>query len=146
MCNLYRLHKGTDAIRQIFEGLGHQLSFPEGIPNLQSTDIRITDPAPIVRMSFEPGVASWLGRKHPEVQRGLVISERASAFDRWRSIRVAAPHFLAVDFGAISRAWVAKQRSRRWIYSWTIRSAMSRETASVHADAPIWEGDGRPRS
>ena len=50
MCNLYRLHKGADAIRQIFEGLGHQLSFPEGIPNLQSTDIRITDPAPIVRM------------------------------------------------------------------------------------------------
>jgi len=101
---------------------------------------------PVGIMSFEPGVARWLGRKHPEVQRGLVISERASAFDRWRNIRVAAPHFLAVDFGAISRAWVAKQRSRRWIYSWTIRSAMSRETASVHADAPIWEGDGRPRS
>jgi putative SOS response-associated peptidase YedK len=50
MCNLYRLHKGADAIRQIFAGLGHQLSFPEGIPNLQPTDIRITDPAPIVRM------------------------------------------------------------------------------------------------
>jgi putative SOS response-associated peptidase YedK len=50
MCNLYRLHKGADAIRQIFEGLGHQLSFPEGIPNLEAKDIRITDPAPIVRM------------------------------------------------------------------------------------------------
>ena len=50
MCNLYRLHKGADAIRQIFAGLGHQLSFPEGIPNLQPTDFRITDPAPIVRM------------------------------------------------------------------------------------------------
>lgn len=50
MCNLYRLHKGVDAIRQIFEGLGHQLSFPEGIPNLQPKDICITDPAPIVRM------------------------------------------------------------------------------------------------
>ncbi len=50
MCNLYRLHKGVDAIRQIFEGLGHQLSFPEGIPNLRQKDICITDPAPIVRM------------------------------------------------------------------------------------------------
>ena len=50
MCNLYRLHKGADAIRQIFEGLGHQLSFPEGVPNLEPRDIRITDPAPIVRM------------------------------------------------------------------------------------------------
>ena len=50
MCNLYRLHKGTDAIRQILEGLGHQLSFPEGIPNLQPKDICITDPAPTSRL------------------------------------------------------------------------------------------------
>jgi putative SOS response-associated peptidase YedK len=50
MCNLYRLHKGADAIRQLFAEQGLQLNFPEGIPNLQPTDIRITDPAPIVRM------------------------------------------------------------------------------------------------
>ena len=50
MCNLYRLHKGADAIRQIFAGLGHQLNFPEGVPNLEPRDIRITDPAPIVRI------------------------------------------------------------------------------------------------
>jgi putative SOS response-associated peptidase YedK len=50
MCNLYRLHKSTDAIRQLFAEQGLQLSFPEGIPNLQPTDIRITDPAPIVRI------------------------------------------------------------------------------------------------
>ncbi len=50
MCNLYRLHKGADAIRQIFEGFGLPLSFPEGIPNLEPRDIRITDPAPIVRL------------------------------------------------------------------------------------------------
>ena len=62
MCNLYRLHKGTDAIRQIFAGLGHQLSFPEGIPNLGPADIRITDPAPIVRMGqngLEMVVRRW---------------------------------------------------------------------------------------
>ena len=50
MCNLYRLHKGAAAIRRIFEGLGHQLHVPEGVPNLQPKDICITDPAPIVRM------------------------------------------------------------------------------------------------
>ena len=49
MCNLYRLHKGADAIRQLFAEQGLQLTFPEGIPNLQPTDIRITDPGPIVR-------------------------------------------------------------------------------------------------
>ena len=50
MCNLYRLHKGADAIRQLFAGLGVQLSFPEGVPNLEPKDFKITDPAPIVRM------------------------------------------------------------------------------------------------
>ena len=50
MCNLYRLHKGSDAIRQLFAGMGSQLSFPEGIPNLEPRDIHITDPGPIVRM------------------------------------------------------------------------------------------------
>ena len=56
MCNLYRLHKGADAIRQLFAQRGLQLSFPEGIPNLQPTDIRITDPAPIVRMGQDGGL------------------------------------------------------------------------------------------
>jgi putative SOS response-associated peptidase YedK len=50
MCNLYRLHKGSDAIRQLFAGMGRQLSFPEGIPNLEPRDIHITDPGPILRI------------------------------------------------------------------------------------------------
>ena len=29
MCNLYRLHKGSDAIRQLFAGMGMQLGFPK---------------------------------------------------------------------------------------------------------------------
>ena len=49
MCNLYRLHKGSDAIRQLFAGMGRQLSFPEGIPNLEPRDFHITDPGPILR-------------------------------------------------------------------------------------------------
>ena len=53
MCNLYRLHKGSDAIRQLFAGMGTQLSFPEGVPNLEPRDFRITDPGPIVRMGGE---------------------------------------------------------------------------------------------
>jgi len=49
MCNLYRLHKSADEIHRIFTELGQQLTFPEGVPNLAATDVRITDPAPIVR-------------------------------------------------------------------------------------------------
>jgi len=99
---------------------------------------------PVGVMSFEPAVGKWLANHAPAMPRGLVISERASAFDRWRGIKSAAPQFLAIDCGAIARTWVSRQRQKRRIYSWTIRTADMRETASVHADGLIWEGDGRP--
>jgi glycerophosphoryl diester phosphodiesterase len=99
---------------------------------------------PVGVMSFEASVGKWLARHEPGMCRGLVISERAGAFDRWRSIRSASPHFLAIDFGALARPWIAKVRRNRRVYSWTIRSAAQRQTAEVHADALIWEGDGRP--
>ena len=101
---------------------------------------------PVGVMSFEPKAIRWFGRHQPQMRRGLVISGRASAFDRWRSIRMAAPHFIAVDRAALARPWVGRARSRHWLYSWTIRTAADRETAQVHADALIWEADGRPRS
>ena len=97
-------------------------------------------------MSFDPAIGKWLARHMPGFRRGLVISQRASLFDRWRSIRAASPHFLAIDCDAVARPWVEKQRRLRWIYSWTIRNAARRETAEIHADALIWEGDGRPRN
>jgi glycerophosphoryl diester phosphodiesterase len=101
-------------------------------------------PGPVGVMSFEPSVGRWLARHAPHIRRGLVISERAGALDRWRSIRSASPHFLAVDFGALTRPWVEKARRNRRVYSWTICSAAQRQTAEIHADALIWEGDGRP--
>jgi glycerophosphoryl diester phosphodiesterase len=101
---------------------------------------------PVGVMSFESKVGAWFSRNLPYLRRGLVISERASAIDRWGSILNARPNFLAVDRGAIARPWVAKQRVKRQLYSWTIRSPADRQTAEIHADALIWEGDGRPRS
>ena len=99
---------------------------------------------PVGVMSFEPSVGRWLARHEPELRRGLVISERAGALDRWRSIRASSPHFLAVDFGALARPWAQKARRNRWVYSWTIRSPIQRQTGEIHADALIWESDGRP--
>ncbi len=99
---------------------------------------------PVGVMSFEPGALEWFARNRPARRRGLVISRRASALDRWRGIRRAAPHFLALDRAALGRSWVATQRARRLVYSWPVRSAAERETAQVHADALIWEADGRP--
>jgi len=100
---------------------------------------------PVGVMSFDPAVGKWFARHRPDMSRGLVISERTSAFDRWRSIKLVGPHFVAVDRATLGRRWVARERDRRWVYSWTIRSAPERETGEIHADALIWEGDGRPR-
>lgn len=101
---------------------------------------------PVGVMSFEARAMKWFARRQPWRRRGLVISERATAVDRWSSILGGSPHFLAIDIAAIGRPWVARQRAGRWIYSWTVATAAQRRTAEIHADAPIWEGDGRPRS
>src|SRR5690349_4231021 len=66
MCNLYTQTKSIDEIAWLFRDIGIQLTFPEGLPNLQPRDVAITDPAPIVRMG-EGGVQlvvrrwSWPG-------------------------------------------------------------------------------------
>lgn len=49
MCNLYTQSKSVDEVARLFRELQMPLGFPEGIPNLEPRDIRITDPAPIVR-------------------------------------------------------------------------------------------------
>jgi len=62
MCNLYTQSKSPDEIARLFREQQIVLRFPEGIPNLQPRDIRITDPAPIVRGtddSFDLIVRRW---------------------------------------------------------------------------------------
>ena len=100
---------------------------------------------PVGVMSFDPEAGRELKRDATHLRRGLVISDRASALRRWHSMAIASPHFLAIDFAAVRRGWVARSRSARQVYCWTIRTAANRETAAVHADALIWESDGRPR-
>ena len=70
MCNLYTQTKSPDEIARIFSRQQMVLRFPEGIPNLEPRDIRITDPGPIVRASEGPDEAfelivrrwSWPGQ------------------------------------------------------------------------------------
>ena len=63
MCNLYQLEKSVDAIRRLFADLQIPLSFPEGIPNFQPRDIRITDQAPIVRWAGDRDGAELIERR-----------------------------------------------------------------------------------
>jgi putative SOS response-associated peptidase YedK len=63
MCNLYTQSKSPDEIARLFSEQQIVLRFPEGIPNLQPRDVRITDPAPIVRAadgdSFDLVIRRW---------------------------------------------------------------------------------------
>ena len=97
-------------------------------------------------MSFDARIPRLLKTNFPEVRRGLVIRGDLSATRRRLALWLADPDFVAVDRTALGRPWVARLRERIPVYSWTIRSLDDRETAEVHADALIWESDGRPRA
>ncbi len=63
MCNLYRLEKNPDAIRRLFAELEIPLTFPEGIPNLEPRDVRISEKAPIVQFNHVRNVAELVERR-----------------------------------------------------------------------------------
>ena len=63
MCNLYQLEKGPDAIRRIFEDIQIPLVFPEGIPNFEPRNVRISEKAPIVRFDRDRGAAELVERR-----------------------------------------------------------------------------------
>ncbi|MEA3040748.1 MAG: hypothetical protein QOC65_237 [Sphingomonadales bacterium] len=64
MCNLYSNKVAPDAIARAFEQLSIPLGFPEGPPNIEPREeIRITDPAPIVRWSAAAGSAELVQRR-----------------------------------------------------------------------------------
>ena len=95
-------------------------------------------------MSFDPRLPRLLKTNMPSVRRGLVVRHGLAPGKRWLAIRLASPDFLAVDRAALDQHWAGKVRERMPVYSWTIRTAAEREQAGVHADALIWEADGRP--
>lgn len=63
MCNLYQLEKSVDAVRRLFAELQIPLEFPEGIPNFQPRDVRISERAPIVKFERDRGVAQLVERR-----------------------------------------------------------------------------------
>ena len=95
-------------------------------------------------MSFDARLPRLLKTNLLNVRRGLVVRDSLHPAKRWLAMRLAAPQFLAVDAAALGKPWVARARQRMPVYSWTIRTSAQRAQASVHADAAIWEADGRP--
>lgn len=96
-------------------------------------------------MSFDPRISRLMKTNMPDVRRGLVIRDSLAAARRRMAIWLADPQFVALERTALGKAWVARLREHMPVYSWTIRTAEQRGQAMVHADALIWESDGRPR-
>ena len=99
---------------------------------------------PLGVMSFDARLPRLLKTNLPAIRRGLVVRDSLRPVGRWLAMRLACPQFLAVDVAALGKPWVARARARLPIYSWTVRTPEQRQTVAVHADAPIWEADGRP--
>ena len=101
---------------------------------------------PFAVMSFDPGLVRLLKTNLPDVRRGLLLEDRLPAVRRYLARKIADPHFAGVEYAAVSRPWVGRWRRRMPVYCWTVRTTDQRRQAEVHADALIWEADGRPRS
>jgi glycerophosphoryl diester phosphodiesterase len=97
-------------------------------------------------MSFDPRLARLLKGAMPHVLRGLVLRDTLPAAQRSAAMWLADPKFLSVERPSLGKAWVRRARTRMPVHSWTIRTQEERAQAAVHADALIWEGDGRPRN
>jgi glycerophosphoryl diester phosphodiesterase len=95
-------------------------------------------------MSFDPRLPRLLKTNLRDVGRGLVIRDDLPGWRRSLAMRLADPGFVAVEYAALGKSWVARLRQRMPVYSWTIRNVAERRQAEVQADALIWDGDGRP--
>jgi glycerophosphoryl diester phosphodiesterase len=99
---------------------------------------------PFGAMSMDPRLPRLLKTNLPDIRRGLVVEARLSPLRRWLAMQLASPDFIAVERTALGQAWVERARARMPVYSWTVATAEQRAQASVHANALIWEADGRP--
>jgi glycerophosphoryl diester phosphodiesterase len=96
-------------------------------------------------MSFDPRIPRLMKTDMPAVRRGFLINTKLPPLRRRLYLSIADPQFLAVEHPLLGQSWASDAKRRIPIYAWTIQTADERAQAEVHADALIWEGDGRPR-
>jgi len=95
-------------------------------------------------MSFDPRIPRIMKTRMPGARRGYLIPAALHPIRRRIYRQLANPDFVAVQTTLLAQPWVAAVRRQMPVYAWTIRTAEERRQAEVHADAPIWEADGRP--
>jgi putative SOS response-associated peptidase YedK len=115
MCNLYRMEKAPDAIARLARELGHRVGFPEGVPNLEPRDVRITERAPILRRADTLQLIerrwSWPGPGGKPVFNFRSEGRRFAPADR---CVVLADGFYEFTAPADPQA----KRKDRWLFTW----------------------------
>lgn len=118
MCNLYRMEKAPDAITALVRELGRQLEFPEGVPNFEPRQVRITDRAPILRAGSAADTAtlverrwSWPGQGGRPVFNFRAEGRRFAPAERCVAIADGFYEFTAP-------ADTASTRKDRWLFTW----------------------------
>jgi putative SOS response-associated peptidase YedK len=118
MCNLYRLETAPDAIVGMVTALGAQLRFPDGVPNFQPRDVRITERAPLLRGGAGPGDLELVERRWswPGPSGKPVFNFRGEGrrFDPAERCVVLADGFY--EFTA--PADPGKKTKDRWLFTW----------------------------
>ncbi|HEY7807394.1 MAG TPA: SOS response-associated peptidase family protein [Croceibacterium sp.] len=119
MCNLYRMERAPDAIVGLARELGIAVDFPEGVPNFQPRDVRITERAPILRASSADSARLELVERRwswPAPNGKPVFNFRGEGrrFDPAERCVVLADGFY--EFTAPDDAKAKKKD--RWLFTW----------------------------
>ena len=117
MCNLYRMEKAPDAIAGLARELGLQLRFPEGVPNFQPRDVRITERAAILRAAGDEDIDlverrwSWPGPRGAPVFNFRGEGRRFDPADRCVILTDGFYEFTAPEDPKA-------KKKRRWLFTW----------------------------
>lgn len=117
MCNLYRMEKAPDAIVALAREMQREIQFPEGVPNFQPRDVRITETAPILRLGPENSLQlvarrwSWPGPSGAPVFNFRSEGRRFDPADR---CVILADGFYEFTAPADPKA----KKKDRWLFTW----------------------------
>lgn len=117
MCNLYRMEKAPDAVVGLARELGRQLRFPDGVPNFQPRDVRISERAPILRSASDGALElverrwSWPGATGKPVFNFRGEGRRFAPDERCAILTDGFYEFTAPDDPKA-------RRKQRWLFTW----------------------------
>ncbi len=117
MCNLYRMEKAPDAMVGLARELGRTIAFPEGVPNFEPRDVRITERAPVLRGGADGATElverrwSWPGARGKPVFNFRGEGRRFAPAER---CVVLADGFYEFTASADPKA----KKKDRWLFTW----------------------------